>query len=233
MIQAVLSILLAIAGVCLSDPGLAEQALLPPKANQYLPVLTDEVSRHWPAIPSAPAMGAQVEQESCVSLRSPRCWDPTVELKTDREYGFGLPQITITAKFNNFEAAKQLDPSLRNWRYEDRFQAAPQLRTMVLMLKRNYTGLPSVPDPVERMRMAQAGYNQGMGGLTNRRKLCRQAPGCNPDIWFGNVENYTLQKKTVSKGYGKSFAQITQEYVLNIWTVRLPKYITWFKGNAL
>ena len=67
-----------------------------------MPTLATEQRTHWPDVPIRSALAAQVEQETCPSLKSAKCWNPRAELKTSREYGFGLGQLTVTQKFDNF-----------------------------------------------------------------------------------------------------------------------------------
>lgn len=201
---------------------------IPPNAIRYLPVLESELDQYWPDCPDYAAQAAQVEQETCPSLKSPICWNPLAELKTAREYGFGLPQITITSRFNNFEEAKRLDRSLASWTWEKRFDPARQLRVMGLMVRRNYNAFSSTPDPHNRQIFAMVGYNRGPGGLRKERQACSFTPGCDPDQWFGHVELHPLGSKVPAAGYKKSFADIRTEYPRNIFKVRRPRYAAWF-----
>jgi len=212
--------------------GRAGAGELPAGAVQYLPVLAAEQQAHWPDAPLRSAMAAQVEQETCPSLTSTKCWNPRTELKTSREYGFGLGQLTVTPSFDNFAAARKLDPSLADWKYADRFDAARQLRTMVLMDRASYRYLAAmVPDSRERLAMAFSAYNGGLGGVLSDRRLCAQVKGCNPALWFGNVEKTSLKAKTKTAGYGKSFFDINREYVRNVMDLRRGRYAAWFGEN--
>lgn len=200
----------------------------PAKALPYLPVLQTEIDNHWPDIPLRSAAAAQVEQETCPSLAHRKCWNPRTELKTSREYGFGLGQLTVTRRFDNFSAARGLHPSLRDWQWQDRYDADRQLRTMVLMNRGNYRRLKFVENTRERLAMTLAAYNGGMGGVLSDRRVCASVSGCDPDLWFGNVERHSLKAKSAARGYGKSFFEINREYPRNILGFRREHYAAWF-----
>lgn len=209
------------------------RANLPPRAITYLPTLQAEATAHWPDMPLPSALAGQVEQETCPSLKHKKCWNPTTELKTSREHGFGLGQLTVTSRFDNFAEARKLDVSLRDWQWADRFDAARQLRTMILMDRSGYRRLTKlVADPHERLAMALAAYNGGMGGLLSDRRVCAGVPGCDPGRWFGHVERHSLKAKAAVKGYGKSFFEINREYPKNILGPRQARYVDWFARGA-
>ena len=203
----------------------AAAAELPPGAVRYLPVLVAEQQAHWPDVPLPSALAAQVEQETCPSLRSPKCWNPRAELRTSREYGFGLGQLTVTPRFNNFVEARRLDASLRDWQFADRFDPARQLRTLVLMDRAAYVRLAAlVPDERARLAMAFSAYNGGLGGVLNDRRLCAAAPGCDPGQWFGHVALHSTKARVATGGYGQGFFQINRGYVRAAMIERRPRY---------
>lgn len=209
-----------------SHAGAAE---LPAGAVKYLPVLKSEQSMYWPDAPLRSALAAQVEQETCASLKSAKCWNPRAELKTSREYGFGLGQLTVTSKFDNFSEARKLDKSLKDWDYADRYDATRQLRTMVLMDRASYRSLTKlVPDTNERFAMTLSAYNGGLGGVLQDRRLCASIAGCDPNRWFGNVEIHSLKAKGKAAGYGQSFFCVNRSYPDNIMGVRRAKYSPYF-----
>jgi hypothetical protein len=199
-----------------------------PNEVKYLPVLEQELVKHWPKITNKAMFAALIQQETCASLRSKKCWSPHAELKTSREYGFGLGQLTITSKFDNFKAARELHQSLKLWSWDNRYDANYQIRAMLLMNKGNYARLKGVSVPKERMAFMFASYNGGFGGVLSDRAVCRSATNCNPNLWLGHVEHHSKKKKTATKGYGKSFFQINREYVRNVTTVRKPRYDYYF-----
>lgn len=204
---------------------------LPPKARLYIPVLLQEITNHWPDVPLRSILGAQVEQETCSSLASKRCWNPKTELKTDREYGFGLGQITVTKKFNVFEEIKALDPSLKVWRWEDRYDPVLQLRAVVLKDRFNFNRFPLSASSLDQLAFGIAAYNGGVGGTLNDIKLCGATPSCDKTRWFAHVESTSLKSRTKWKGYGQSAFDINRGYVRNIFGPRRVKYIEPMSGS--
>jgi hypothetical protein len=203
---------------------------LPPGARMYGPVLKREMSAHWQGMPLPSALAAQVEQETCPSVKSSLCWNPRTELRTSREYGFGLGQITVTAKFNNFDAAKRLDRSLSDWRWDERFVPDRQLRALVLMNKQCFQRLRYVEDDYERLAMSFSCYNGGLGGVLADQRLCAARKGCAPGVWFGHVELTSRKGKTAVAGYGQSFFEINRSYVRNVMIARRGKYVALMEG---
>lgn len=207
-------------GLC----SLAHGAEPPAAAASLLPVLHAEQVARWPAMPYPSILGSQIEQETCPGLRSRQCWNPHAELKTNREYGFGLGQITITSRFDNLAVSRGLDPSLRDWKFEDRFDPARQLRVIVLMDRGIYGKIPGAATPADRVQFMLAAYNGGAGGLSSDRRVCVQTAGCDPARWFGHVEHTSLKARAKVQGYGQSFFEISRSYVDNIWRVRRARY---------
>lgn len=212
----------------LAFAGRATAAELPPGAVKYLPVLAAEQSAYWPDVPLRSALAAQVDTETCYGPKSPKCWNPHTELKTSREYGFGLGQLTVTERFDNFAEAKKLHPSLSDWQWSDRYDVARQLRTMILMDRLAFNRFAFAADWFEQMAMAFAAYNGGGGAVMQDRRLCAAISGCDPARWFGNVERYSLKARNKVAGYGKSFFDINREYVRSVMLTRRPKYVDYF-----
>lgn len=205
---------------------------LPPLAHQYIPVLVEEVCQNWPELPYPYYIGAQIEQETCISLKSKRCWSPNAELKTSREYGFGLGQLTVTQRFNNFNAAHNLASSLASWKWESRFDAPYQLRTLVLMNMALYLNFNTAATTKDQMAFMFASYNGGMAGTLNDSKMCGATKGCDKTRWFNNVEKTSLKTRIKLQGYGKSFFDINREYVYNIIKVRFVRYLSLLKSGV-
>ena len=199
---------------------------LPLNAQQYLPVLIAEIRTHWPNTPLPSALAAQVEQETCSKLTSPKCWSPYAELKAQREYGFGLGQLTVTARFNRFEDVKALDPTLKTWQWSQRYDPQKQLRALVLMDKDCFHQFEA-STLLDQLAFALSAYNGGISGVRNDKKLCVQIEGCDANQWFGHVEKHSLKQRTKVSGYGQSFYDINRTYVRNVLKVRRAKYVAY------
>lgn len=225
-----------LAGVILMLIVTAARASEPPAAAvPVLPLLKAEQLAWWPDHPQPSALGGQVEQETCPSLKHWMCWNPKAQLKTSREQGVGLGQITRTwdakgnTRFDSLAEIKGQNPqALKDWGWSDQSLYNPrlQLRGLLLMDLRNWNALTDVPNPNERLAMALVAYNGGLGGLRQDRVACDATPGCDRRLWWGNVEHTSLKAKTAVSGYGKSFFEINREYPRNILQVRRFRYLT-------
>lgn len=203
---------------------------LPALALIYIPVLLGEIDKHWPEFGDPPIMAGQIEQETCFSLTNKNCWNPNVELKTSREYGFGLGQITIaynedgSERFNTFTEVKELDASLAAWEWQNRYKADMQLRALVIKNRFNASRVEAATTDDHILFMLYA-YNGGLGALLGDISRCRQKEGCDPLRWFGNVElTSNKSKKPFGGAYGGASAwSISHEYGPRIYE-RSEKY---------
>ncbi|MDX9956431.1 MAG: lytic murein transglycosylase [Anaerolineae bacterium] len=220
--------------------GRANASQLPPNAEKYLPVLRDELRTNWPDVPIPSVMAAMVEQETCYRLDHPKCWSPTVELKTQREYGFGLYQHTRayredgSTRFDAWAESRAAHGSaLAAWTWERRYDPSLQLRAGVLDMKACQRRIAAlVPDGYNQMAMCGAAHNGGYGGLLSDRRLCAKVAGCDPDLWFGHVAVHSNKSRVKWKGYGASAFDINRAYVENVMVHRRHKYATWFGERA-
>jgi hypothetical protein len=216
--------------------GCVHAQSLPERAPQYLPTLAQRQAAIWPDAPIPSFLAGQVEQESCIFLTHPKCWNPTVQLKTSREWGRGLGQFTTaynkdgSIRFDTQEELRVRYVSLRGWTTDKWADASYQLTALVEMDKALYRNLDGLAvDPIETLRFTLAAYNGGKGGLLKDRLLCRNTAGCDPRRWVGHVETTCTKAKVPAPGYRMSFCAINREYPHNIIDVRRSKYVRYFR----
>ncbi len=217
--------------MAISSPAHAE---IPTNAKKYIPILKEEAATFWPASPLPSAMAAQVEQETCISIKYPECWSPLAELKTARERGVGLGQITRTAHFDALAELKARYPTeLKEWSWNTAALYDPhlQLRGLVLMDHHDYDVTLLAATEYDRLAFTLAAYNGGLGGVLSDRKLCGGTEDCDSTRWFNNVETTSMKARKAATGYGKSFFDVNREYVKNILIVRRPKYIPYMENR--
>lgn len=225
--QVFLGVSIVLAAFILLMGNVVHAAELPPNALKYLPILQAEQRAWWPGMPLPSALGAQVEQETCVSLKSARCWSPRAELRTNRERGVGLGQITKTSRFDALAEIRAANPrALKGWDWDQDALYDPrfQLRALVLKDLQGWNAMQGAAAAQDRLAFTFAAYNGGIGGVLSDRQVCRGTAGCNFGRWFGHVERTSLKRKTAAAGYGKSFFEINREYVRNVLIVRRPRY---------
>lgn len=212
-----------------------------PNFDRNFPVFKKVIKNEFPThLKYADYFAAQVEHESCASKK--KCWNERSQLFSyedlmsgrRREYGFGLGQITITKRFNNFEEIKKKDKRLRNWRFDQRFDSYRQLIGLFVLDGVCFNQVKFAQDLPNRYAMTFACYNGGFGHIVKDRKLCilKGKNNCNPDMWFGNIELDSVKSKVRKHGYGKSFFEINREYPRDIMFRQNKKYKPLLKDLA-
>ena len=226
-------VLLAFLMALLAFPAFAADAL-PKQAYTLLPELRAIQEASWPDAPEPSFLGAQVEQETCPSLRHRDCWNPRAQLKTSREWGYGLAQTTIayradgSVRFNKQAELRAQYASLRGWSDDDKFNPTYQLTALVEMDHGIYRRVAGAATTNDRLAFTLSAYNGGESGVRQDRVLCGNMLACDPTRWFGNVEKYSLKTRKVNAGYGHSAFDINREYVRNVIYVRRAKYEPFF-----
>ncbi len=212
--------------VCAQDV----RTYVPPKAQTYLPTVSTEVATQWPQAPSRAYFGALIEHESCISLTHSRCWSPTSRLKTKREEGAGLGQLTraYTAsgslRFDALADMRAAHPALSELTWSNVYSRPDlQIRAVVLKIKSNYQALAPNAAPMQRLAFADAAYNGGLGGVAKERRACGLSEGCDPNQWFGHVERHCLKSKRALY-VGRSACDINRHHVVDVLKIRLKKY---------
>lgn len=210
---------------------------VPKQAPALLPELHAIQVDIWPDAPMPSFLGAQIEQESCISLTHSRCWNPRAELKTSRENGVGLGQVTRayradgSLRFDKQAELRAEFASLREWTWDKRYDAHYQLLAIVEMDRGIYRRVPGATSSRERLAFTLSGYNGGESGVRQDRLLCRNSAGCDDSKWFDNVEKYSLKTRKANPGYGESAFDINRGYVRNVIILRRPKYEPYFLEN--
>lgn len=207
------------------------RTFIPPQAHQHLPTLAAERARFWSDHSQPELLPALIEHESCLRLTHSRCWNPASRLKSAREEGAGLGQITRafrpdgSTRFDALAEMRDRHPSLREWSWSTVYQRPDlQLRAVVLKMRDNhrfFTGLGV--SPAEALQFADAGYNGGNGGVQADRRACRAKPGCDPGRWFGHVER-TCTKSHAALYGNRSACDINRHHVHDVTQVRAAKY---------
>ncbi|EKD89580.1 MAG: hypothetical protein ACD_33C00041G0007 [uncultured bacterium] len=204
---------------------------IPPQAFKYKEIIQLDIELYFKNIPEPNYIPSLIEHESCISLTHKRCWNPSSQLKTSRELGIGVGQLTKAYNKDGsirFDALKEIrdkhKADLKELSWEN-IAVRPdlQIRAMTLMLRDLNKQLYNVPDIMNRLHMVDASYNGGLGGLLKERRACALAANCDPNIWFKNIENYCLKSKKVLYG-NRSACDINRHHTYIIFKSILPKY---------
>ena len=208
--------------------GRAAYAQPHPRAVALAPVLQAELA-HWPELHRREYVPALISHESCISYTHSRCWSPTSRLKSQREEGAGLGQITRVwhadgrLRFDSLADMRDRHPALRGLDWATIYQRPDfQIRALVLMSRDNWQALRVIADPDERLAMADAAYNGGLGGLQRERRACQIASDCDPQRWWGNVEAHCLKSRRPLYG-NRSACDINRHHTRDVWK-RMPWY---------
>ena len=226
---ALIALAIVFVGLLLVFSPRAHADTLPAGFATYGPILKAEQAKYWADHPDPAILAALVEQESCASLKSPRCWNPAARLKSAREEGAGMGQITRAYRADGslrFDALAGLrdqygaELSDLSW---DTVYSRPdlQLRALVLMSRdsaRPFRGSSGW------LHFGDAGYNGGVAGVQKERRACKLSKGCDPGQWFANVELHCLKSRQPLYG-GRSACDINREHVRNVFLVRRAKYV--------
>lgn len=205
---------------------------IPPQAHEYLPMLGAQVRDLMPGFKTPEYFGALIEHESgCPGLKK-MCWNPKARLKSSREEGAGLSQITRAYKedgslrFDALAETRKLDPrGLNELRWDTVYDRPDlQMRVMVVMTRQNWNRTEKLAsDPAMRLKLTDLSYNAGFGRVLNDMRACSLTSGCDPQKWEGHVELHcTASKKPI---YGnRSACDICRHHVHDVVGTRMNKY---------
>ena len=226
---ALIALAIVFVGLLLVFAPRAHADTLPAGFATYGPILKAEQAKYWGDHPDPAILAALVEQESCASLKSPRCWNPAARLKSAREEGAGMGQITRAYRADGslrFDALAglrdQYGADLAGLSWDTVYQRPDlQLRALVLMSRdsaRTFRGAPAW------LAFGDAGYNGGVTGVQRERRACKLSTGCDPGQWFAHVEAHCLKSRQPIYG-NRSACDINREHVRNVLLVRRAKYV--------
>jgi len=207
---------------------------IPPQAFQYFDYIRSDLSRLMPSLKTKHYVPSLIEHESCISLKHKKCWNPSSELKTKREQGVGLPQITRaynkdgSLRFDTLaDLRARYNKELKDLSWSNvKVRPDLQIRALVLLVKSNYNSLYTVDNYMQRLKMSDAAYNGGLGGLRKERLACGLAANCDPQYWDNNVENYCLKSKKPLYG-NRSACTINRNHVFLVFK-NMEKYKPYF-----
>lgn len=205
---------------------------IPEQAMQYLPVLSTQVKDVMPGFHAPEYFGALVEHESgCPGIKS-MCWNPKARLKSAREEGAGLSQITRAYKedgslrFDALAETRKLDPrGLNELRWDTVYERPDlQLRVMVVMTRQNWNRVGKLTqDPNYQLKLTDLSYNAGFGRVLNDMRACSTTAGCDAQKWEGHVEQTCTASKKALYG-NRSACDISRHHVTDVVNTRMPKY---------
>lgn len=217
----------------------AYSAKIPKNAEIHLPILIETQREYWPNAPMPDFIAGQIEQESCISLTHSKCWSPYAQLKTSREWGRGLGQVTTayradgSIRFDTQEELRLKFPELKEWTTSRWDDPKLQIRAIVLQDKMLFDRVKWTIIDREKIAFTLSAYNGGMGGVLQDRRYCSNIEGCDPDKWFNNVASHSLKSKKPWPGYGgKSAYEINREYVKLILDTRRLKYKGYYSDGS-
>jgi hypothetical protein len=208
---------------------------IPERAIPLLSQINDAQKKYWPTHSKPWIIASLIEHESCISLTHSRCWSPTSRLKTKREEGAGLGQITRAyhsdgrLRFDALQELRKMYPKeLGELSWSNVYQRPDlQIRAVVLKLKSDFRFFKDTKEPYA---FTDAAYNGGRAGVTREQRGCAVTPGCDPNYWFGHVEKICLKSKQPLYG-NRSACDINRHHVKDVLVTRAEKYRTYWLNN--
>ena len=208
-----------------------------PKAQGLVPSFKKELEAYFPDIPQPWYVLGLAEHESCQYLTHVRCMSAASQFTTKwkdgtrREQGAGIAMITRawkadgTLRMDTLASLKRVYPKeLKDLNWDNiTQQPGLQARAMVLLLRSDYRQFSEVPNHIERMKFTDSSYNGGARDAKAARKVCGLAAGCDPNIWFDNVEKYSVKSDKALYG-NRSPKEINNNHVRDVFLNRMPKY---------
>lgn len=186
-----------------------------------------------------PYFSGMFEHESCVTLTSPRCWSAKSELLTRwpngrvREQGVGLGQITRAYSESGMvrldvltDLKKRYPKELSELNWDNiKERGDLQIRAVILLWLSNYNRIPEHISDFDKMAIADSAYNGGYGFIIKDRKTCGLKSGCDPNLWFNNLEKINNRGTRILYGT-RTANDINRHHVRDVLLERMTKYYT-------
>lgn len=135
--------------------------------------------------------GGLVEHETGPCPGGRKCWRPTAQLKTAREEGAGLGQLTRAwspdgrLRFDALTEMRSRHPVLAELDWATVYHRPDlQLRALVLKSRDDWRWIGAGA----RIEFVDLAYNAGRGRVSQDRRACGMMEGCDPAQWWGHVE---------------------------------------------
>ena len=203
---------------------------IPPNAYLYLDDMYKEFNRLNIDISRPWYFGALIEHESCITLCRKRCWSPTSRLKTKREEGAGLPQLTRAynrygkLRFDIIHTLRRKHPkelSELNW---NNVYNRPdlQMRAMMLLWKEPMYRFKNKVSDITVINFLDSIYNGGLKYFLRERKSCYLRANCDETKWFNNVARMNARGHRVL--YGNRTAHMINRHHVSDVRKKMNKY---------
>ncbi len=185
-------------------------------------LLSTIFNTYWISAPMKWTTAGQLENESS--------WNVHSTLKTSRELGRGLAQLTIaynkngSERFNSFKEALNSFKPLRNWNWKsDPYNVKYQMTYIVLKDKVNYEKISKIfiHSSSEIWRGALVSYNSGYG-LILKRRFVAHIQKIPDNRWTNGLDHAFSSPKSVLL-YGKSLNDTINQYPIRVFQ-RAKKY---------
>ena len=207
------------------------KTFIPNNATKYQYYVLENNLKVLPNILVPWYFDALIEHETCITLCSKRCWSPKSRLKTSREEGAGLGQITRvfrrngTVRWDMLRTLKIQYPTLlKNLTWKNIYNRPNlQIRALMLLWKNDYNYYRRYVNKNSVVWFADSAYNGGFKWLNRERELCKFTKNCDPNKWFGNVAKIK-SRRAIRKLYGNRTAWDINRYHVKSVYKRTNKY---------
>lgn len=200
-----------------------------------------EVNRLMPDFLLPPYFGSLIEHESCISITHSKCWNSQSRLKTSREEGAGLPQLTRawkidgTLRFDTLSDLVKRYPKELNGLNWNTVYSRPdlQIRAMILLWGSNFKLFKNKDiDYWSMVAFSDSAYNGGYRDVEKGMTVCKLKVGCDHKVWFDNVEKVVV-KSTKILYANRSADMINKHHVKDVLTIRFDKYVADWANSGM